>query len=144
MCTRLSQRCSGLESAVFVTARTRKLLDSSLINLLFPTPQFHFLAAKRRSLSLVVGSSTIESIVATCLDKFTSLTTSSPCVLCYRPTPRTVAIRMRKSLMFDQSCADIRSKSMTRNEESSTCMERYSSIDRASLKLRKSGHARIV
>lgn len=46
-----------------------------------------------------------------------------PCPLCYRSTPRTVAIRMRKSLMFGQSCADIRTKSMTRNERSSKEME---------------------
>ena len=52
MCTPLWPGRADVESALLVTARDRKFVDSSLIFILFPTPLSHLLFAVHLDLSL--------------------------------------------------------------------------------------------
>jgi hypothetical protein len=96
----------GLESALLVTARARKLLDSSLMILLFPTPQSHFLFAIDLGLDCRSMIQVLFGYIAAIFPNLIRLSTSSAFlyVRWYRSSPRAVALRMRKSMMC-WSCA---------------------------------------
>jgi len=104
MCTQLSQKGTESESALLVIARTRKLLDSSLMILLFPTPLSHLLSALDLDLRLPFPIRVLPSHIAAPLISYTYRHRLLPCVLFCRSISRTVAIRMRKSSMC-WSCA---------------------------------------
>jgi hypothetical protein len=121
---------ADLENALLVTARACKLLDSSLVILLFPKPQSHFLFAIDPGLDCRFMIQVLFGYIAAIIPSLIRLSTSSASlyVRWYRSSPRAVDLRMRKSLMcrscarLDQPCHDSPPSHNTQDESPTTSL----------------------